>query len=122
MANNVRGRRVEGVRMSLVLDASMGESSKDDKAADAVAIKTEAIGALEVNIDALGMAPVLGGTSTSVSAIPNTAARTPRRNVSIVRDSKLYMNVVFVARHSENAPLFADNEDSASRRECVFLS
>ena len=64
----------------------------DDIAADAVAIKTEAIGAVEVNIDALGMAPVLGGTNTSASAIPNTAASTPRKNVSIVRDSKLYMN------------------------------
>jgi hypothetical protein len=105
VAHNVRGEREEGVRMSLVLDASIGESTSDDIAAEAVAIKTDAIGAVEVNIDELGIAPVLGGTSMSASAIPNIAANNPRRNVSIVRDSKLYMNVVFVARHSESAPL-----------------
>lgn len=118
----MRGEREDGVRMSLVLDESMGESNKDDIAADAVAIKTEAIGAVELNIDALGMVPVLGGTSMSASATPNTAANTPRKKVSRVRDSKLYMNVVFVARHRERAPLLADNEDSASSKECVFLS
>ena len=120
--HNVRGEREEGVRISLVLDASMGESNKADIAADAVAIKTEAIGALEVNIDVLGIAPVLGGTRMSASAIPNTAASTPRKNVSAVRDSRLYTNVVFVARQRERAPLLADKEDSASSKECVFLS
>jgi hypothetical protein len=103
--------------MSRVLDASIGESNNDDIAAEAVAIKTDAIGAVEVNIDELGIAPVLTGTSISASAIPNIAANNPRRNVSVVRDSKLYMKVVFVARHSESAPLLADNEDNASNRE-----
>lgn len=122
MAHNVRGEPEEGIRMSRVLDASIGESSNDDIAADAVAIKTDAIGAVDVNIDGLGIAPVLGGTSISASAIPNIAANNPRRNVSIVRDNMLYMNVVFVARHSESAPLLLDNADSASSRECAFLS
>jgi hypothetical protein len=31
------------------------------------------------------------------------------------------MNVEFVARHNANGPLFADNDESASRRECGFL-
>ena len=122
MAHNVRGEREEGVRMSLVLDASIGESNSDDIAADTVAIKTDATGAVDVNIDALGIAPVLGGISTSTSAMPNTAASNPRKNVSNVRDSMLYMNVVFVPRHSESAPLLADNEDSASSRESVVFS
>jgi hypothetical protein len=122
VAHNVRGEREEGVRMSLVLDASIGESNSDDRAADTVAIKTDATGAVDVSIDALGIVPVLGETSTSTSAMPNTAASNPRRNVSNVRDSMLYMNVVFVPRHSESAPLLADNEDSASSREYMFLS
>lgn len=89
MAHNVLGARDEGVRMSLVLAASIGESNTDDMAAEAVAIRNEAIGAVEVNIDALGIAPVLGGTSTSASATPNIAASRPLMNVSIVRDNKL---------------------------------
>lgn len=108
--------------MSRVLEASIGESSNEVIAADAVAIKTEANGAVEVKMDELGIAPVLGGTRISASAIPNIAANNPRRNVSVVRDSKLYRKVVFVARHSENAPLLADNADSASSRECAFLT
>jgi hypothetical protein len=122
VAHNVRGEREEGVRMSLVLDASIGESNSDDIAADAVAIKTDATGAVDVSIDALGIAPVLGGASTSTSAMPNTAASKPRKKVSSVRDSMLYMNVVLVPRHSESAPLLADKDDSTSSRERVFLS
>jgi hypothetical protein len=122
VAHNVRGEREEGVRMSRVLDASIGESSNEDIAADAVAIKTDAIGAVDVNIDELAIAPVLGGTSISTSAIPNIAANNPRRKVSVVRDNRLYMNVVFVARHSESAPILVDNADNASSRECAFLS
>jgi hypothetical protein len=122
VAHNVRGEREEGVRMSLVLDASIGESNSDDRAADTVAIKTDATGAVDVSIDALGIVPVLGGTSTSTSAMPNTAASNPRKNVSNVRDSMLYMNVVFVPRHNESTPLLADIEDSASSREFVVFS
>ena len=108
--------------MSRVLEASIGESSNEVIAADAVAIKTEASGAVEVNMDEPGIVPVLGGTSTSTSAIPNIAASNPRRNASVARDSKLYTKVVFVARHNESAPLLADKADSASNRECAFLS
>ena len=103
--------------MSLVLDASIGESNNDDIAVEAAAIKTDAIGAVEVNIDELGIAPVFGGTSISASAIPKIAANKPRRNGSSVRNNTLYMNVVFVPRHSESTPLLADNEDNASNRE-----
>ena len=89
MAHNVLGEKDEGVRMSLVLAASIGESNKDDMAVEAVAIKTDATGAVEVNIDALGMAPALTGTSISASATPNIAASRPLMNVSIVRDKTL---------------------------------
>ena len=122
VAHNVRGGHEDGVRISRVLEASIGESSNDVIAADAVAIKTAANGAVEVNMDELGIAPVLGGTSTSTSAIPNIAASNPRRNASVARDSKLYTKVVFVARLNESAPLLADKADSASSRECAFLS
>ena len=86
MASRLRGPYEAGVRMSRVREASIGESSSDDTAAAAVAIKTEAAGADEVSIPALGMAPTPAGTITSASAMPMTAARSPRRKLSSVLD------------------------------------
>lgn len=89
VASNVRGECAEGVRISLVLEASIGESISAEIAADAVAIKTDAIGAVDVSIEELGIAPVDAGTSMSASAMPKVAASMPRRNVSNVRDKRL---------------------------------
>lgn len=122
VASRVRGECDEGVRMSLVLEASTGERTSAAIAADAVAISTDATGEVDVKIDELGIAPVDAGTSMSASATPNVAASMPRKNVSNVRDKRLYMKVVFVARHSDRAPLLDDNDERASKRECVFLS
>lgn len=89
VASNVRGECEEGVRMSLVLEASIGERIRAEMAADAVAINTDATGEVDVNMDALGIAPVATGTRTSASAIPKVAAKMPLKKISNVLDKRL---------------------------------
>jgi len=89
VASNVRGDCEEGVRISLVLAASIGERITAAMAADAVAIRIDAIGEVDVSTDELGIAPVDAGTSISASAIPKVAASMPRKKVSNVLDKRL---------------------------------
>lgn len=121
VASRERGSLDDGVKMSRVRAASIGARKRDVIAEDPVAIRTATIGEAAASIDAFGIAPDAVGIRISGSATPNVAARKLRMKDSSVRDSIPYMNVEFVARHSENGPLFADNDESASSRECGFL-
>ena len=105
------------MRTNRVLAASIGASTSADKAAAAVAMRTVEAGEGDESIEESGIEPEDNGSNTSLSAIPKTAARKLRKNVSRVRTKMLYTNVEFVARHMANTPLFEDRDDSASIRE-----
>lgn len=115
--SRVRGSWLEGVRMSLVLAASIGASRMADMAAAAVVIRIVAAGDAEARMDESGTAPDEVGTSMSFSATPSIAAKKLLKNVSIVRASTPYTNVELVPRHIASAPPLDDRAESASRRE-----
>lgn len=82
----VRGSSEEGVRISLVLAASTGESISAANAAAVVEMRTVAMGAVEASMEASGSVDVVGGTSMSGSERPKSAARKLRKKVSRVLD------------------------------------
>lgn len=90
--------------MSLVLAASMGAKSKAEIPVAAVAIRTVAVGDIDANI-VLSEKDGVAERAISDSAMPKTAARKLRKNVSNVRIRMLYMNVEFVPRQIARAPL-----------------
>lgn len=119
--SSVRGSSVDGVRTSRVLAASTGASTKADKAAASVAMRTVAVGEIDDRTEESGIDDD-DAKRTSCSATPNSAARKLRKKVSSVFESMLWMKAVFVPLHIDRAPLLDDNEDRASSNECEFLS
>ena len=105
------------MRINRVRAASIGARTNADKAAAAVAMRTVEVGEGEESIEESGIDPEDNGSSTSLSAIPNTAAIKLLKNVSRVRTKMLYTKVEFVARHMPNAPLFEERDDNASMME-----
>ena len=89
VARRLRGDCEDGVKISVVLEASIGASSSDEIAEATVAIRTDAPGTLEASIAELGIAPGGAGIRMSVSAMPKTAAKKLRRKVSSVLDKRL---------------------------------
>lgn len=121
LPRSVRGSSVDGVSINRVLAASTGESIRAASAVAAVEMRTVAAGALEARIDVSGSAEEVNGSRTSGSAIPNSAARKLRKNVSSVRERTLWMKVVLVPRHMEKAPLLDESAERASTREYEFF-
>lgn len=97
-----------GVKINLVRAASIGASMSAESAVDAVAISTVASGAVVPRISDVEDREI------SVSLTPMTAAKNDLKNVSNVRISTEYMNVLFVPFHIVNAPPEFERAASAS--------
>ncbi len=84
VASNDLGSCDDGVRMSRVLAASIGARIRAESAVAAVVMRTVAVGDTDARTAESDM-PVAPDRAMSFSAMPKTAARKLRKNVSKVR-------------------------------------